>query len=1632
MWRVRICHETESYPSFVFNARKFMPRQDPLSPEPPPAGNHKKLIVSAEQLSGILRVDSYFAPRFLPRARIALRIVAMDIHTHNDLPQIPKQSSILEGYYVSRPLMRSHRMLTLSARDTSVHCVFATSSRLLLDTCLSSDIIDSATGTMEQFIEEFRIQGTVSLCKEPRLRLRVGDVRATLLVARMCTLRALIDDWSAVYKNCIQNNPENKIDKESKCKKDAATILSGRVALWIHNGCASALRIGQEATDELIPLSAGLSLAYRWRSPGSPKKLRFSLVTPSMDWRWSTSVRFAAGTYRVRLEDTEPSRAGKGGVFLYIRVKDSGSRRDMYISGRLMLANTLRHNLLYKVRVRCSEKNVWQTICSEEMQAESVGLSVLCNLDCEAILKVKFPTHESGWSGDIPLKECRKENVPWLVKVPSEGEVSYTSVWCRVVRARSDGRIIATIWPFYVLRSHLPLDVDVLISSETVSPTDEASDPPPIVQTASGRGNTTQIIAPGTTSARHTLTFQYRNIECPVTREAVPLHYGMTETSVFDKPTTVVNIEDAVDMIQQWLQKSSRDAHSNWPYSIVTNHWPGEWQPALLQPRCDVTIRYEAVRAGGGCSLELQLSPVALLANASPIALTLRAHDATPLCRLEPGFAISPPSAVLQKPFFMSVEVGRETFVSGQLQVCKEEQGRYGQPQPGYIALEKAANFAVQCNQKVALLTMYYEIKEEINVLGITSTYMLINRLRSDVLVSAIAAPKEMENVTLRPKTFKIVQPTREGSLQGTPLCRFWMSGRWRGGDADELRAYLCLALPTTAYQADTPVPIRLGIAPIRRAVALKNEDGQSVPVVITQVKHETRWLITIAEDPCPQFVVHNRTKTTLAVAQPAKDDDNTTLVKTVQDCVGVRWCCVVESNGVTHYSTPTHCARYPPPAHAELRNPLPFLTVGHCRDEGSYEWCQPIAIADGEQLLQLSGDVTVKLRVRTHPHSTLIELQDVDQNDISASDIRRRLLGAFEEDTSQQNVSSRPEFFMNLSSNSIYEMVQGKRVSSQRGRIETGDGFSCDYKQNRRLVNPKTLGDNWSDGNEVWPERERLRCLVSSVVVTVGASSDELPLLAMHLQRVSVLVQTDARKTKTTLSVADVQIDNAQYETEQYDFAVVATTRAEVSTVDRWPALWGMFNERLPTHGTKARLYLRTCHDRWIAANRDYQELTELEVLLGPLGLYVEDAFVAAVLDLLHLAVPSTVQTSESTAIAEIYTLQNPLRLRKLLFHPLDLTLTLHTAVRMYIALDESPLRLSAFQLQDVMTSSERLTHALTVHYLSAAILGAGWVVGGLELLGAPGALAARVGNAGGGVRGVASAAAGALLRSLSSAAGSLARNLDLLAGDDEHAKRAAAARRRPPPNLMAGLVAGVTNFAINLLGAVGGLAHHPLVGVAVGESESGAAALRRGLVGAITKPLSATADLVAYAGHGLLTQTGWDPVPQPKAGTIRSLEEISIPSGWRRDCVRWGFRFAELGVLTGFEAELDGTPLQLLITHKFLVMIDAETERIYEMIDFKFCTIGPYQGNVIELYVKQKRPSRVSESRVVVDEDNEVQISAAAMARVARYTGAEGFDTNETRLLTLLPPPATAHALRAALCALLHANVDTHFTLL
>lgn len=40
--------------------------------------------------------------------------------------------------------------------------------------------------------------------------------------------------------------------------------LEGRVSLWIDNSCTYSVRIGQEGTDEVVPMGPGAKLAYRY------------------------------------------------------------------------------------------------------------------------------------------------------------------------------------------------------------------------------------------------------------------------------------------------------------------------------------------------------------------------------------------------------------------------------------------------------------------------------------------------------------------------------------------------------------------------------------------------------------------------------------------------------------------------------------------------------------------------------------------------------------------------------------------------------------------------------------------------------------------------------------------------------------------------------------------------------------------------------------------------------------------------------------------------------------------------------------------------------------------------------------------------------------------------------------------------------------------------------------------------------------------------------------------------------------------------------------------------------------------------------------------------------------------------
>ena len=120
-----------------------------------------------------------------------------------------------------------------------------------------------------------------------------------------------------------------------------------------------------------------------------------------------------------------------------------------------------------------------------------------------------------------------------------------------------------------------------------------------------------------------------------------------------------------------------------------------------------------------------------------------------------------------------------------------------------------------------------------------------------------------------------------------------------------------------------------------------------------------------------------------------------------------------------------------------------------------------------------------------------------------------------------------------------------------------------------------------------------------------------------------------------------------------------------------------------------------------------------------------------------------------------------------------------------------------------------------------------------------------------------------------------SMYRNLDRLSFDTENLIRNEDARRLKPQGLGEGLINGLSGVGISLLGAIGGLAHHPIQvlledGVSPVKLMGG---VGRGMVGVVTKPLGSAAELIAQTGHGMLTGSGWSRTRRPRLSSVPSL---------------------------------------------------------------------------------------------------------------------------------------------------------------
>ena len=408
--------------------------------------------------------------------------------------------------------------------------------------------------------------------------------------------------------------------------------------------------------------------------------------------------------------------------------------------------------------------------------------------------------------------------------------------------------------------------------------------------------------------------------------------------------------------------------------------------------------------------------------------------------------------------------------------------------------------------------------------------------------------------------------------------------------------------------------------------------------------------------------------------------------------------------------------------------------------------------------------------------------------------------------------------------------------------------------------------------------------------------------ILRLTSDQVCVCFQRDSvQPAQLEFSCSHLQLDNQMFDSEEqspgvslltqkYDFPVIFMPRAAPPPLRS--VRYQTFESDGPSSDTlEAFLSLKL---KLLSTNK----LKEVDLTIKPFEIYLEDYLIYNLTKLgiellqivtldkkLHIC-PN--QDYESIS-KELDTLIEPaIMLSRIRIGHVDALISLQTSVKIYLATYKMPVffdELVVTGLPLAIMSSPQLVKLFTSHYLTSLLYRAGWLLGSLDLIGSPTAFIQQVSN---GVcdflqmpyRGLRLSGATGLLdgfsngslslirnlsagtiTSLTSFCSFVSRNMDILSFDPHHLARQEQLRHQFPDSLGDSLLQISSGFLISIMGAIGGLAEQPIQ--SVHNSDSFIKGVSKGLIGLVTKPVGAVAELVNQTGQGLLRITGVNRAP-------------------------------------------------------------------------------------------------------------------------------------------------------------------------
>ncbi|KAK2844124.1 hypothetical protein Q5P01_010783 [Channa striata] len=1546
-------------------------------------------LVSPIALAACTRVDSCFAPWFVPSLGVSLHLAQLEVHLCHHLEQLGTASSrLLRPFLPDRKLPQEQEFMVIGAQDLKVflrqwssgarHC-----QEFSFSTRLESKLLEYRNLTHLQLLQPCLLQGQASVTCNPLNNLMdasvfVDPVFLTVSQYAIHTVDTALHSWEQ------NGNPE------------AEELLYSHYVIC--NDTHETLRFGQVDTDENVLLASLHSHQYSWRSHKCPQLLHICIEGWG-NWRWSEA--FSVDNVGTLLRTIQYK--GRTASLIIKVVQLSGVQKQVIICGRQVMCSYLTQDIELRV-VQHYVGPDSQTVVREHCDCLEAGAKLPSYVleDAEMTELCVRARGDEDWSQDVQLERRDKGSSSSVVQVPcSSGSLLY--VWCTLITVEPDSYMqqrVVVFSPLFVMRSHLPDPVIIHVEKRSLGLRES--------QLIRGQGHEEPLLNTEADLTHH-LTFQAREDE-DASHCAVPISTSVIK-QIVNKSGKKDNLEDI--LADFYGPKTSTEMQ--WPY-VTKDSESAELEP-IAQWDSPMQVKLSCWKCGLS-TLLIELLPWALLTNHSQWDLWLFEGE-TIVLQIPAGKVIVPPN--FKEAFQIGIYWAHTNTVhkSAALKLVhdltsprwKEDSGSevVTLDEEGFVEVDVTLG-AFPGKQKMCQFCVSSAVRHGIQILQIEDRTILVNNtpyaIQYRPLLTDYSLNTDDQVCEIPETTVFSVTSYEESSLAKPCSVPYWDFIQTTIQGKVEfplpLRHMLFSLFPTPDSGVGSaawslPAPIRPDFPRQSLSVPKEPDSGgglSSRAIVLTYHEHLGVTYITLNEDPCPRMLIHNKCPIPLLLKEDIKEAARTEV-----------YCRPLPANCSVHHELYHHSSSFPECRQKEL---LPALLLKTTTDHRPYDWTDPIDInCPGTQVVFLPGFGCVYIDVVYETGTLVLSLAPE---------------GSVDAVISQHSRSFKVSFRVLLSEAS---MVLSDDITSPSRSVEL------------------------------------LRLTLTKLLFSLIPAHTPLP---SELANESCLDATSLSALMPDGSLIEVycsslQVDNQLYNQASFHFPVLLCQDQRGAAEPRGP--WT--SDANPTQSPEALAEFKSsCFLQLtmiLAADKCTME--EVTFHLQPARVYLEDTFVYYIKTLFYTYIPNGAMASAiadcqksrdlgsapklpEQVVQSVQALVHPVRLKKLTIQPVNLLVSIHASLKLYIASDHTPLSFSVFERGPLCTTARQLVHALAMHYAAGALFRAGWVVGSLEILGSPASLVRSIGNGvsdffrlpyegltrgpGAFVSGVSRGTTSFIkhiskgtLTSITNLATSLARNMDRLSLDEEHYTRQEEWRRQLPENLGDGLRQGLSRLGISLLGAIAGIVDQPMQNFqrhwdtqsSAGSKARGViSGVGKGIVGVFTKPIGGAAELVSQTGYGILHGAGLWQFPKqlylPTEEKSAQAPNSHLKYVWKmlQSLGRPELHMAlEVTIVSGSGQEHAGC---LLLTSEvlFVVSLSEDTQQQAFPITEVECQQEPGHQDQLTVTLQQQTVTRETEGDCVRERLSEQQYQ-----RLVDYVmRASQFLSPSAASLHLLPPVTLA----------------------